>query len=197
MPCCLFKNVIQDITTVKKKDIYSELVIKDAIIWIDTWEKFITHHLPEDERGMFLSRQTAESVRLTSKSILAPKASPSIPSRTSELTMLTDIRQKFNLLYPSEALLGLLIFVEEWVNICMKQTISEDLYFVITNKVLMDARLSEKQVGCNVSEHKTSLTAKVTHFFVVYHIYFFTREVNMTRASRLRTKSITKKAHLQ
>ncbi|GAB6024619.1 hypothetical protein CHUAL_009762 [Chamberlinius hualienensis] len=101
------------------------------------------------------------------KSILAPKASPSIPSRTSELTMLTDIRQKFNLLYPSEALLGLLIFVEEWVNICMKQTISEEIYFVITNKVLMDARLSEKQVGCNVSEHKTSLTAKVTHFFTL------------------------------
>ncbi|GAB6024535.1 hypothetical protein CHUAL_009688 [Chamberlinius hualienensis] len=131
----------------------------------DTWEKFITHHLPEDERGMFLSRQTAEicsncmtqlgSFRVVfwsappiipqhSKSILAPKASPSIPSRTSELTMLTDIRQKFNLLYPSEALLGLLIFVEEWVNICMKQTISEDLYFVITNKVLMDVRLSKK-----------------------------------------------------
>ncbi|GAB6024705.1 hypothetical protein CHUAL_009838, partial [Chamberlinius hualienensis] len=84
--------------------------------------------------------------------------------------------QKFSLLYPSGVLLGLLIFVEEWVNICMKQTINEDLYLVYTNKFLMDARLSEKQVGCNVSEHKTSLTAKVTHYFVVCHIHFFLPE---------------------
>ncbi|GAB6024357.1 hypothetical protein CHUAL_009526 [Chamberlinius hualienensis] len=251
------KGVKVDSTDIKVSIHFIQNKDYDGIIWIDTWEKFITNHLPEDERGMFLSRQTAESLHLTLrnslkltekllledefqyvltarfnqdplelffgvlcqssgtdnhpstlqftylystlkkvalfknkekqslqlklqskmeeilnspkeyecvltvdsgyiarklingkcttcvKSILAPKASPSIPSRTSELTMLTDIRQKFKLLYPSEALL-----------------------------VLMDARLSEKQVGCNVSEHKTSLTAKVTNFFVVCHIHF-------------------------